>query len=117
MLQCLAAWGADSAHPPQAPLPTLLGDPLEPPIFALNSPLPSAGANDYAPPMDWQQIAALGVVGVTVTLMAWRLLRPRRLDFRKATHCGCGSTTNPVGLVITGRRGERPQIVFKNPSR
>lgn len=67
--------------------------------------------------MEWQQIAALGVVGVTVALMAWRLLRPRRLDFRKSTGCGCRSTTNPVGLVVTGRRGERPQIVLKTPHR
>ena len=84
--------------------------------FAL-CPLPLPVPTHYALPVDWQQIAALGVVGVTVTLMAWRLFRPRRLDFRKTTGCGCGSTTHPVGLVITGRRGETPRILLKTPPR
>ena len=84
--------------------------------FAL-CPLPLPVSTHYALPVDWQQIAALGVVGVTVTLMAWRLFRPRRLDFRKTTGCGCGSTPHPVGLVITGRRGETPRILLKTPPR
>ena len=63
--------------------------------------------------MDWQQIAALGVVAATVGLMAWRYFRPRRLDFHRTTGCGCGSTSTPTGLIVRGRRGEAPQIIFK----
>ncbi|MCW5558963.1 MAG: hypothetical protein KIT22_14175 [Verrucomicrobiae bacterium] len=63
--------------------------------------------------MDWQQPAALAVVAVTAGALLWRWLRPRRMDFRRRTGCGCGveSLERPPSVRVSGRRGERPQIL------
>jgi hypothetical protein len=63
--------------------------------------------------MDWQQPAALAVVAATAALIAWRRLRPRRLDFHRETGCGCGSPSGPrpPSVCVTGRRGERPRVI------
>jgi len=64
--------------------------------------------------MDWQQAAALGVVALTLGLIAWRRFRPHRFNFHRDTGCGCSSATNPPGLVVHGRRGEKPKITVKS---
>ena len=66
--------------------------------------------------MDWQQPVALGLVSLTAGIFLWRRFRPRRFSFSKGTHCGCASTPGspPPGLVVRGRRGERPQVILKD---
>lgn len=63
--------------------------------------------------MDWQQLAALALVGLTAGILLWRWFRPRRFDFHRATGCGC-STANPPGLIVEGRRGESPRVILKS---
>lgn len=73
--------------------------------------------------MDWQRITALAIVGLTVGVYVWRFLRryvgPRRFSFEKDTHCGCVSPSGPrpPGLIIRGKRGERPVITLQEQTR
>lgn len=62
--------------------------------------------------MDWQQPAALAVVTITAGVLLWQWVRPRRMNFQRRTGCGCaGSAGRPPSVCVTGRRGERPQIL------
>jgi len=66
--------------------------------------------------MDWQQIAALGVVGATAMFFLWAKLRRRKFSFEKDTHCGCGSPSahgNKNSIVFSARKGQRPVILVK----
>ena len=73
--------------------------------------------------MDWQKPAALSVVGITIGLFLWpKIARskwvPRRWRNRwghSAAGCGCsgGSTPGAPGLIVRGRRGERPQVILR----
>jgi hypothetical protein len=66
--------------------------------------------------MDWQQPAALGIVGVTAMLFLWRRFRPRKFDFRRDTHCGCSSpaqTSPQNSIVFRARKGARPVVEVK----
>ncbi len=66
--------------------------------------------------MDWQQAAALGIVGITAAVFLYVRLRPRRFDFKRDTHCGCSSPAGdarPKSITFTSRRGERPRIIVK----
>jgi hypothetical protein len=66
--------------------------------------------------MDWQQTAALSVVGLTAGIFVWSRLRPRKFNFQRDTHCGCSSpaqTAPQNSIVFHARRGERPQILVK----
>lgn len=68
--------------------------------------------------MDWQQPAALGVVGVTLGWFLWVRWssRRRRLPWDTgsgACGCGAGASKNGVGLVVRGRRGERPTVEIR----
>jgi hypothetical protein len=67
--------------------------------------------------MNWQQPAALAIVGLTAGIFLWRRLRPRKFDFRRDTHCGCsspGQTGSKSSIVFRARKGERPEIVVKD---
>jgi hypothetical protein len=67
--------------------------------------------------MDWQQVTALGIVGVTVLLLFGRKLRRRKFDFQRDTPCGCsgaGSSLRNQGTVtFRARKGQRPEIIVK----
>jgi hypothetical protein len=67
--------------------------------------------------MDWQQLVALAVVGVTAGLFAWNRFRPRKFRFERDTHCGCGCAAGARGpqhsVVYHTRKGERPEVIVK----
>ena len=65
--------------------------------------------------MNWQEITALGIVAVTAGLFLWRVVRRRKFNFTRDTHCGCSSAQSaPAGsIVFHARRGEQPQIIVK----
>jgi hypothetical protein len=66
--------------------------------------------------MDWQQIIALLIVGVTALFFAASKLRRKKFAL-KETHCGCGSGPQ-IGpkqtIQFRARKGERSQIILKN---
>jgi len=68
------------------------------------------------PPMDWQQIVSLIIVGVVAVALGWGGIRRRKFSFARATHCGC-STVNRSSpgssIVFHARKGERPQVLMK----
>ncbi len=67
--------------------------------------------------MDWQKIAALGVVAATAGLFLRAKLRRRKFSFEHNTHCGC-STADTSGartsIVFSARKGGRAKIIVKN---
>jgi hypothetical protein len=65
--------------------------------------------------MNWQTPAALGIVALTAAIWLWRRLRSRRFDFHRDTGCGCSAPgVRPPNVLITGKRGERPQVTVKS---
>jgi hypothetical protein len=67
--------------------------------------------------MDWQKIAALGVVAVTAAIFLRAKLRQRKFSFEHDTHCGCaatGATGSKTSIVFSARKGERAKITIKN---
>ena len=68
--------------------------------------------------MDWQQIAALGIVGVAAFLLLRAQLRPRRPGFSRDNPCGCsavGMAGSNASIIVRSRKGERPQVIVKMP--
>jgi len=66
--------------------------------------------------MDWQQIAALGVVGLTASMFVGARFRRRKFSFQQDTHCGCGASGQAApktSIVFHARKGQRPQVVLK----
>jgi hypothetical protein len=66
--------------------------------------------------MDWQQVAALCVVGATAAVFVFAKLRPRKFSFQRDTHCGCaagGGSAPGASIVFHARKGERPRVVVK----
>jgi hypothetical protein len=67
--------------------------------------------------MDWQKIAALGVVAATAVFFLRAKLRRRKFSFEHDTHCGC-STAGAAGantsIIFSARKGERAKIIVKN---
>jgi len=66
--------------------------------------------------MDWQQLSALLIVAMAAALLLWSRLRPRRFQFGRDSHCGCGSasgTPNRSSIVFHARKGEQPRVVVK----
>lgn len=66
--------------------------------------------------MDWQQLAALAIVGIAAFLLIRSRLRPRGHCFSKDNPCGCtaGSGPAPKGsITYRARKGERPQVIVK----
>jgi hypothetical protein len=66
--------------------------------------------------MDWQQLVALAIVAIAAGLLLWRWLRPRkRFSGRVGSGC-CAPAASPRGsIVFHARKGERRQIIIKNP--
>lgn len=65
--------------------------------------------------MDWQQLAALAIVGIAAFLLIRSWLRPRGHCLTKTGPCGC-STTGPAAkgsITYRARKGERPQVIVK----
>lgn len=65
--------------------------------------------------MDWQQLAALAIVGIAAFLLIRSQLRPRGQCLTKTGPCGC-STTGPApkgSITYRARKGERPQVIVK----
>lgn len=79
--------------------------------------LPAGNRSLCSRDMDWQKPAALLVVLLTAGLFLWARWAPRRLDTHRGRGgCGCpgaGGTGGSVGLVVRGRRGERPRVEFR----
>jgi hypothetical protein len=66
--------------------------------------------------MDWQQLVALAIVAITAGLLLWRWLRPRKRFSGRAGSCCCAPASSPQGsIVFRARKGERRQIIIKNP--
>jgi hypothetical protein len=70
----------------------------------------------YVMNMDWQQIAALGVVAATAGLFLRLKLRRRKFSFEHDTPCGCAAGS-PAGakasIVFSARKGGRAKIIMK----
>jgi hypothetical protein len=67
--------------------------------------------------MDWQKIAALGVVAATAGLFLWAKLRRRKFSFERHTHCGCstaGASGAGTSIIFSARKGGRAKIIMKN---
>lgn len=66
--------------------------------------------------MDWQAIAALGIVAATAALFAWQRVRPRRFRFERETHCGCSTASlgqSTPSITYRARKGEAPTVVIR----
>jgi len=70
----------------------------------------------YVEFVDWQKIAALGIVGITAALFLYFRFKPRKFSLHKDTHCGCsaaGQSGPQSSIVFRARRGEKPEIIVK----
>jgi hypothetical protein len=65
--------------------------------------------------MDWQQLVALAIVGVTAGLLLWSRFRPRKFSFERDTHCGCaaGQSAPRYSVVFRARKGGRPEVIVR----
>ena len=66
--------------------------------------------------MDWQQLTALAIVGITAGAFLWNRLRPRKLNLSCDTHCGCGASKHSGeggAIVFRARKGEPVQVMVK----
>lgn len=66
--------------------------------------------------MDWQEVTALGITGITAGLFAWSKFRPRKFSLERDTHCGCasaGGSAPKTSIIYRAKRGERSQIVMR----
>jgi len=63
--------------------------------------------------VDWQQIAALGVVSVTALMFLVARLRRRKFSFARGTHCGCTQPAAAATIRFHARKGERPTVVVR----
>jgi hypothetical protein len=73
--------------------------------------------NGYLSVMDWQKIAALGVVAVTAGFFLRAKLRRHKFSFEHDTHCGCttaGADGAKTSIVFSARKGERAKIIVRN---
>jgi hypothetical protein len=71
-------------------------------------------ASAYLGRVDWQQLTALAIVAATAGIFVWQRFRRRR--FGGHAGCGCAASqdkTSAPSIVVTSRRGERQQIIFK----
>jgi hypothetical protein len=67
--------------------------------------------------VNWQTAAALVIVALAATGLLWGLLRRRKFNFPRDTHCGCSTpkrSATESSIIFHARKGERPQIIVKN---
>ena len=72
--------------------------------------------NGYLSLMDWQMIAAFGVVAATAGLFLRAKLRRRKFSFEHDTHCGCSTAGTPgagTSIIFSARKGGRAKIIVK----
>ncbi len=68
--------------------------------------------------MDWQQLAALVIVGAAAFLLLRSQLRPRKPFLSPDGPCGCsaaGTGGSKASITVRSRKGERPQVIVKMP--
>ena len=73
--------------------------------------------NGYLNHMDWQKIAALGVVAATAIFFLRAKLRRRKFSFEHDTRCGCttaGAAGARTSIIFSARKGGRAKIIVKN---
>jgi hypothetical protein len=66
--------------------------------------------------MDWQQMVALMIVGITALLFLRARVRRRKAALPCGQSCGCGTAmpdSNPPRIVYRARKGEQPQIIVR----
>lgn len=66
--------------------------------------------------MDWQQNVALAIVGLTVAIMLWSWLRPRKPSLGMKRHCSCcagSDSPSQTSVVFRAKKGERPRVIYK----
>lgn len=66
--------------------------------------------------MDWQQLAALVIVGIAAFLLIRSRLRPQGHCLSKDNPCGCSASGGPApkgSITYRARKGERPQVIVK----
>jgi len=66
--------------------------------------------------MNWQQIVALAIVGLTAAIFLFRKFRGGKAASSCGAGCGCSaSKIEPPreSVVFHARKGERPQIIVK----
>jgi hypothetical protein len=77
----------------------------------------NVGETAYVQGMDWQQSAALTIVGITALSFAASWWRSRNQPRHAKVCCGGASRRNsPQGRIIyRARKGHRPEIIVKMP--
>jgi len=66
--------------------------------------------------VNWQTAVALTIVAVAATGLLWGLLRRRKFNFHRDTHCGCSTPSHSASgssIIFHARKGERPRIIIK----
>ena len=66
--------------------------------------------------MEWQQLAALAIVGIAAFLLIRSRLRPRGDCLSKSGPCGCSAGIGPApkgSIIFHARKGRRPEIIVK----
>jgi hypothetical protein len=66
--------------------------------------------------VNWQTAVALTIVAVAAAGLLWGLLRRRKFNFQRDTHCGCASPSHSGSgnsIVFHARKGEPPRIIVK----
>jgi len=66
--------------------------------------------------MDWQDIIALTIVGLTATIFLWNRFRSKQSGALCAGHCGCSSkpgSSSKESILFRARKGERPEILIR----
>ncbi len=70
----------------------------------------------YLALVDWQQSVALAIVGLTVAIMLWSRLRPRKPSLSREGHCSCCAGADPpsrTSIVFHAKKGERPKVIYR----
>jgi hypothetical protein len=66
--------------------------------------------------MNWQQVAALGIVGLTAAIFLFSKFSRRKAGSGCGAGCGCSASSaapSRESVVFHARKGERPQIIVK----
>ena len=66
--------------------------------------------------MDWQKIAALGVVAAAAGLFLRAKMRRRKFSFEHDTPCGCAMASaagSKTSIVFSARKGGGARIIMK----
>jgi hypothetical protein len=70
----------------------------------------------YVATMNWQQVAALVIVGLTAAIFLFSKFSRRKAGSGCGAGCGCSASSAAPpreSVVFHARKGERPQIIVK----